>query len=106
MSETNTAIYETNREAWNRVGEAWQNAGRLYLSQLTATLDLSRNLQKELLLNAWGTTQLMTRLGEDQLGFWLRLRQSLPSIADLPTGPATISGMVDEIVKETTKPSE
>lgn len=106
MSENTNQTYETNREAWSRVGEAWQNASRLYLQQLTATLDLTRNVQKEMLLNAWSTTQLMTRLGEDQVGFWLRLRQSLPSVSDLPTGPATISGMVDEIVKETTKTTE
>jgi hypothetical protein len=89
-------------DAWNRVGEAMGRATELYLKELTAYLDWARNVQREVLNQSLSTTQELSRLGEKQLAFAARLRESLPYPGSIPTGTETIVGMVDEVVKKTT----
>jgi hypothetical protein len=105
----NTNVRETREptyDAWNQVQTAFEEANRLYLREMTAYLDWTQNLQKEILEQAWSTAQIFSRAGDESLAFWNRVRQSIPAPGAVPKGTATISGMVHEIVKATTNSTE
>ncbi len=89
-------------EAWGRVGDAVNHASELYLKELTAYMTWTRNVQREILGQALSTTQELSRMGERQLAFLVRLRENTPVPGAVPKGTETITGMVEGVVKETT----
>lgn len=87
-------------DAWMRVGEAVGRTSQLYLKELAAYLDWAQSLQREVLDESIVVTQKLVRLGERQLAFWARLRDSVPAYGSVPKGTETVQGMVQAVVRE------
>jgi hypothetical protein len=109
MSESTTSpspLYPTNladvQESWNRIGDAVNRASELYLKELSAYLGWARNLQREVLEQTLTTARELSRVGERQLAFAARLRDSIPVPGAVPKGTETIAGMVEGVVSEAT----
>ncbi len=85
---------------WSKVGKAVEEAARLYIRETAAYLEWSQNLQREVVEQAWRSTRLLSKVGEEQLAFWARLRQSMPAPGTVPNGTETIQGMVRQVVEE------
>ena len=100
MSENASTNPELVYAEWNKVGKAVEEAARLYVRETTAYLEWSQNLQREIMEQAWRSARLLSKVGEDQVAFWSRLRQSMPAPGTIPNGTETIQGMVRQIVEE------
>ncbi len=100
MNESNSSSYLTNA-AWTEVGEAVNRATELYVKELSAYLDWTRDFQRELLEQSVVTSQAISRFGEKQLAFLARIRESVPAFGVVPKGTETVAGMVKAIVQET-----
>ncbi len=103
MSETVQEQLGQTTAAWKEVGEAVSKASDLYLQELEAYLDWTKNVQKDLLEYYWFGLRQVTRAGEEQVALFQRLGATLPNWWKVPTGTETISGMVGNIVKQTQK---
>lgn len=104
-TSTTSFPYPTNltqmSESWTRIGDAMNRASELYLKELSAYLGWARNVQREVLDQTLTTTRELSRLGERQLAFAARLRESIPVPGAVPKGTETIAGMVEGVVNET-----
>ncbi len=72
-------------EAWDRVGKAVNQTTELYLKELKTYLGWVLNVQRETVEQAITTSQALSRMGEDQFAFLMRLQKSAPYLGAIPT---------------------
>lgn len=104
MSENTKTInesVETGMNAWRNVGEVVARANSLGAREFEAYLNWAKNVQRDFLEYTWFTFRQVTKLQEDQLALFQRIRETTPVLGTTPKGTETIAGMVDEIVNQT-----
>jgi hypothetical protein len=103
MNENIRERIDANVNAWKGANDQMSKASMLYLREMQAYMDWARNFQKEVMDYYWAGMRLMTNVGRETSAFVQRIYETAPSFGQIPKGTETISGMVDNIVKQTKK---
>jgi hypothetical protein len=103
MNENIREKIDANVSAWKETGDQMSRASALYLMEMRAYMEWSKNFQKEVMDYYWAGMRLMTNVGRETTAFVQRIYETTPSWGQVPKGTETISGMVNNIVKETRK---
>ena len=101
MSENSSSNMKEVNETWTKVGEAVNQAGELYLAELGAYLTWAHDFQHEILEQTVITNERLSRIGENQLAFLARIRETTPLFGAVPKGTETVVGMVEAVVNAT-----